>query len=103
MADKRYDQNEMLKLAKRRVFMKKSILWHIVLYLAVNAFLIVIYYFTMRGGYFWPLWPIVGWGLGLTAHIIIVGFMLNSSKGKDDAVTREYRRLMDDSDNDAGQ
>jgi Domain of unknown function (DUF1707)/2TM domain len=36
-------------------------------YLAVNLMLIVIWAAT-GAGYFWPIWPIAGWGLGLLAH-----------------------------------
>ena len=33
-------------------------------YLAVNLVLIVIWAAT-GAGYFWPLWPLLGWGIGL--------------------------------------
>jgi Domain of unknown function (DUF1707)/2TM domain len=33
-------------------------------FLAVNLVLIVIWAAT-GGGYFWPIWPLLGWGLGL--------------------------------------
>lgn len=33
-------------------------------YLAVNGLLIVIWFAT-GAGYFWPMWPMLGWGLGL--------------------------------------
>ena len=35
-------------------------------YLAVNLVLIVIWAAT-GAGYFWPLWPLLGWGIGLMA------------------------------------
>jgi len=35
-------------------------------FLAVNLVLIVIWAAT-GAGYFWPLWPLLGWGLGLVA------------------------------------
>ena len=37
---------------------------HLVPYVAVNLLLIVIWAAT-GAGYFWPIWPILGWGLGL--------------------------------------
>jgi class 3 adenylate cyclase len=40
---------------------------HAVAYVLVNAFLIAIWA-AGGGGYFWPLWPILGWGLGLGMH-----------------------------------
>ncbi|MEJ7583731.1 MAG: DUF1707 domain-containing protein [Acidimicrobiales bacterium] len=33
-------------------------------YLIVNAFLVVVWAVT-GFGYFWPVWPILGWGLGV--------------------------------------
>jgi hypothetical protein len=37
-------------------------------YVLVNALLVAIWAITMFGGYFWPMWPILGWGIGLVAH-----------------------------------
>ena len=40
---------------------------HLNVYLAVNAGLIVIWALTGMG-YFWPVWPMMGWGIGVLAH-----------------------------------
>ncbi len=37
------------------------------MYVAVNSLLILIWAMT-SGGYFWPVWPILGWGIGVAAH-----------------------------------
>lgn len=37
---------------------------HATVFVAVNLFLIAIWAIT-GGGYFWPIWPILGWGLAL--------------------------------------
>lgn len=40
---------------------------HVAIYIAVNAALIVIW--ALSGlGYFWPIWSIGGWGLGVFSH-----------------------------------
>ncbi len=40
-------------------------------YLAVNLFLVVIW--AISGfGYFWPIWPILGWGLGVVLSLSVV-------------------------------
>jgi Domain of unknown function (DUF1707)/2TM domain len=39
---------------------------HLRAYLAVNALLVVIWALT-GAGYFWPIWPILGWGIGVIA------------------------------------
>lgn len=41
--------------------------WHVTVYLAVNALLVLIWAAT-GAGYFWPVWPIAGWGIGLVFH-----------------------------------
>lgn len=38
---------------------------HLYVYLSVIAFLVMIYSLTMFGGYFWPIWPAMGWGVAL--------------------------------------
>jgi hypothetical protein len=40
---------------------------HLSVFLAVNAGLIVIWALTGMG-YFWPVWPMLGWGIGVLAH-----------------------------------
>ena len=67
--------NELLKLAKRRVLLKKTVKWHALLFLIINVFLCAIYFVTTPGGYFWPIWPIVGWGAGLVIHAVVIKSM----------------------------
>jgi class 3 adenylate cyclase len=40
---------------------------HLTLYLLINVFLIGIWA-ASGGGYFWPIWPILGWGIGVASH-----------------------------------
>lgn len=40
---------------------------HLTVYLAVNGMLIAIWALTGMG-YFWPIWPMMGWGIGLASH-----------------------------------
>ena len=50
------------RLRKRREFFT-----HLAAYVFVNASVIVIW--TMTGsGFFWPVFPILGWGIGLFFH-----------------------------------
>lgn len=41
---------------------------HLRIYLTVMAFLVLIWFLTDPGGYFWPIWPALGWGLGVGIH-----------------------------------
>lgn len=49
---------------------RRSLLAHGLTFLLVNAGLIIIWLLTSPGGYFWPEWPLLGWGIGLGAHAI---------------------------------
>jgi hypothetical protein len=43
----------------------------LVVYLAVNALLVLIWAIT-SATFFWPVWPILGWGIGVAAHGVSV-------------------------------
>jgi hypothetical protein len=85
---------ELMKLAKKRVSAKKLLMEHIAAYVLVNIFLVLIYFVTsgFSFGYFWPIWPIMGWGLGLALHGVSVVLTLSYITGTD-KVTEEYNRL----------
>lgn len=54
------------KIAKRRAMFKRSFS----VYVMVNAFLIAVWYFSSGpDSYFWPIWPMIGWGLRHTHAI----------------------------------
>jgi hypothetical protein len=42
---------------------------HLTSYLSVNALLVGIWAFTGRG-YFWPIWPIMGWGIAVVGQAV---------------------------------
>ena len=46
---------------------------HLAIYLVVNAMLVVIWA-ASGAGYFWPIWPIAGWGVGLAFNAFAVYF-----------------------------
>jgi hypothetical protein len=47
---------------------KKGFAAHATSYLLVMALLVTIWLLTTPGGYFWPVWPMLGWGIGLASH-----------------------------------
>ncbi len=61
---------------------------HLTLYLLVNLFLIGIWA-ASGGGSFWPIWVILGWGLGVAAHAapMIAGFGSKSRESPDAPTT----------------
>ena len=82
----------MMKLAKKRVKAKNEFMWHLASYVLVNTFLVLLYVFTPGGGYFWPIWPMLGWGLGLAFHAVGLIFKF-STVSQPDRVMVEYQRL----------
>ena len=53
--------------AVARITEKRDFRNHLFVYCAVNTLLVVIWAAT-GAGYFWPIWPLAGWGIGLAAH-----------------------------------
>ncbi len=50
-----------------RVTDKRDFRNHAFVYCAVNALLVAIWA-SSGAGYFWPIWPIAGWGVALALH-----------------------------------
>jgi hypothetical protein len=50
-----------------RIKKKRDFATHLVVYLLVNAMLVVIWAVT-GSHFFWPIFPILGWGIGLGAN-----------------------------------
>ncbi len=50
-----------------RITQRRDFRGHAFVYCAVNVLLVVIWA-AAGGGYFWPIWSIAGWGIGLAAH-----------------------------------
>lgn len=50
-----------------RITDKRDFRNHALVYCAVNTLLVVIWA-ASGAGYFWPIWPIVGWGVALALH-----------------------------------
>lgn len=53
--------------ALKRLKDKRDFKNHAATYLIVNALLVVIWAVSGQG-YFWPIWPILGWGIGLALN-----------------------------------
>ena len=67
MADEQatgYDDQEVREAALRRLKKKRDFSTHLVSYVIINAVLVLIWYLSGRG-YFWPMWVMIGWGIGL--------------------------------------
>ena len=74
--------------AVRRVKARRDFRTHVATYVVVNALLVVIWAVT-GAGYFWPIWPIAGWGVGLALNAWVVYFERPITE---DEIRREMER-----------
>lgn len=56
---------QLRELARKRVDFRR----HLMVYIIFNTSLWAIWWFTGHG-YIWPIWPLVGWGVGLLFHYL---------------------------------
>jgi hypothetical protein len=61
------DHEQRRAAAIARITDKRDFKNHAVVYCAVNTLLVVIWA-ASGAGYFWPIWPIAGWGIALALH-----------------------------------
>jgi len=60
-------EEDLREQAIARLKKKRDFRTHVFMYVAVNAFLVVIWAVT-SSGFFWPIFPILGWGIGVAAN-----------------------------------
>jgi hypothetical protein len=61
------EERERYAKAQKRAEELKEFYQHLVAYVLVNTFLLVVNLLTSPG-YLWVRWPIFGWGIGLALH-----------------------------------
>ncbi|NCI48867.1 2TM domain-containing protein [Sediminibacterium roseum] len=77
--------DELWQTAKARVAFK----WSLAVYFIVNAFLVALWFVTDENhDYFWPVWPMMGWGLGIAFQ-----YFHAYHGGKLNNVNAEYEKL----------
>ena len=60
-------EEELRERAIRRLKKKRDFQGHLIVYVLVNTFIVIIWAVT-NAGFFWPIFPIVGWGIGVVMH-----------------------------------
>jgi len=63
----RVGEPDLREQAVARLRRKAEFRTHLMIYALVNGMIILIW-FVMGGGFFWPVFPLAGWGVGLVAH-----------------------------------
>ncbi len=78
--------------ARKRLQKQRDFTAHLVAYVVVNAMLIGIWAVT-GAGYFWPIWVLLGWGVGLVLNAWDVYFRRPITEADvDRAVARDRER-----------
>ena len=63
------DEADLRQLAVEQLRKKRDLQAHLIAYLLVNAFLNAIWLLTNAGGFYWPMFPLFGWGIGVAFHV----------------------------------
>ena len=77
--------------ARKKLEELKEFRIHLTVYWVIMTFLVVIWLVSGGwGSYFWPIWPMLGWGVGLALH----GFSLRWDQPlSEEQIDAEARRL----------
>ena len=84
-------EEQIYEEAKKRVEAKRGFFSHLIVYVCVNIFLIIVWAFPAGGGFPWFLFPLVGWGIGLLFHGL--GVFVFDRKTNKAAIEKEAERI----------
>ena len=71
--------------ALKRVQLKRGLLIHTLCYLLSNVIQVIVWWAYTPDLFFWPLWSILGWGVGLVIHF----WAVNASGSAGEARVRQ--------------
>jgi fatty acid desaturase len=85
-------EEEIYKEARKKVEEKRGFRTHFIVYLCVNALLVIIWAVTGRGnGVPWFVFPLGGWGIGVLFHFLNV--YVFSQEADDREIEREAEKI----------
>jgi uncharacterized ion transporter superfamily protein YfcC len=76
--------------AVKRLKKRRDFYGHLLIFVMVNTFLVVIWAVTNSGGFFWPIFPMVGWAIGVVMNAWDVW---RGDELDEDRIATEMRRL----------
>jgi hypothetical protein len=82
--------SDLRETAITRLRKKRDLQAHVLAFVLVNLFLNAIWLLTTPGGFYWPMFPLLGWGIGLAFHFwdVYVG-----SNPSEETIRTEMDRL----------
>jgi hypothetical protein len=87
--DESNEKDHLRELAVERIERKREFHAHLLAYVLVNAMLIGIWA-ASGAGFFWPVFPIMGWGIGIGFH---AWDTYRRPEPTEDQIEREMHRL----------
>lgn len=84
------DNEELRARAVTHLKKKRDLLTHALVFALFNTFFVAIWAFTSDGGFFWPMFPMAGWGIGLAMNAWDV---YRPEEFSEDQIKREMNRL----------
>jgi len=82
--------NSLRQAAIDRLGKKRDLQAHLLAFLTVNAALNLIWWLTNPGGFYWPMFPTLIWGIGVVFHLWDFFIGKNPSE---EAIRAEMKRL----------
>ena len=59
---------ELRERAVEQLKKKRAFYGHLLIYTLVNATIVVVWAMTSDGGFFWPIFPMLGWGIAVVMN-----------------------------------
>ena len=81
------DAQELYEHARNRVKTRKKFYSHVITWVVLSVFFILLNLATTD--YFWAIFPILAWGIGVAFH----GIQVFTNEWEDTEIDREYERL----------
>ena len=88
---KQMTEEQIYEEARKRVEAKRGFYSHLVIYVIINIFLVLIWWFASGGGFPWFIFPLGGWGIGLLFHGLGVFFF--DRRTNKAAIEREAEKI----------
>lgn len=82
--------NDLRERAVARLKKRRDFHAHAAVYVLFNSFVVLVWAMTSQGGFFWPVFLILGWGIGLLMNAYDVYFAEEISEER---IAREIERL----------
>jgi hypothetical protein len=83
-------RNEVLRdRAIKRLKKRRDFSAHLLVYVLINTFLVAIWALTNPHGFFWPIFPLAGWGIGVVMNAWDV---FRNDEFDEEQISREMER-----------